>query len=237
MPAHTNGFMPDSAEAQLSALLDATVDELQTRHDLLKVELAEVSTKLARYKKMQAAGEAPTSKPARGSTPDGPKAKVSAALAERVFVALKDAGEPRSVRALSEQLSIARGSVDAAIKKLREDDRVRFAGKDTSVTIGVAPALWATFPELPEPEPAPAGPASFRPAKAATRERVLDAVRAHGEPATLTDIIARSGVSEVAVRNAVRALQEDGALRDAGTAAVRADGATHGKMPHIYVLA
>ena len=33
----TNGPMPESAEAQPFALLDATVDELQQRHDLLEV--------------------------------------------------------------------------------------------------------------------------------------------------------------------------------------------------------
>ena len=144
MTGHTNGLMPDSAEAQLVALLDATVDELQQRHDLLKTELAEVSTKLTRYKKMQSAGQAPAPAPAK---PASKPMKVSADLRERVFAALKDAGEPRTVRAIAEEVGVSRGGVDAAIKALRDEDRVRFAGKDTSVSVGMAPATWATFPE------------------------------------------------------------------------------------------
>jgi hypothetical protein len=145
MTGRTNGLMPDSAEAQLTALLDATVDELQTRHDLLKAELAEVTTKLTRYKKMQHAGEAPAPKPAKA--PDKPRMKSSPKMRESVLAALRDAGEPRTVRAIADAIGASRGIVDAAVKQLREDDLVRFAGKDASVTVGMAPAMWATFPE------------------------------------------------------------------------------------------
>jgi transposase-like protein len=144
MTGHTNGLMPDSAEAQLVALLDATVDELQQRHDRLKTELAEVTVKLTRYKKLQGASEAPAPKPAK---PDKPTMKSSPRMRERVLGALRDAGEPRTVKAIAETIGASRGIVDAAVKQLREDDLVRFAGKDTSVTNGVAPATWATFPE------------------------------------------------------------------------------------------
>jgi hypothetical protein len=145
MPAaRTNGLMPDSAEAQLTALLDATVDELQTRHDVLKLELTQVAEKLKRYKQMQRAGQGPAPKASKAAAKP---MKVSSDLAERVFVALKDAGEPRTVRSIAETVGVSRGAVDAAVKSLRDDDRVRFAGKDTSVTVGMAPALWATFPE------------------------------------------------------------------------------------------
>ena len=95
----TNGLMPESAEAQLVALLDATVDELQQRHDLLKTELAETTAKLTRYKKMQGAGQALAPKPARGPAAPAPKrTAVSAELRERVFVALQEADGPRTVR-------------------------------------------------------------------------------------------------------------------------------------------
>jgi hypothetical protein len=144
MTGRTNGLMPDSAEAQLVALLDATVDELQERHDLLKSELTEVTTKLTRYKKMQAAGEAPAPKPAKPPAKVGMKS--SSEMRERVLAALRAAGEPRTVRAIAETIGASRGIVDAAVKQLREDELVRFAGKDTSVTNGVAPATWATFP-------------------------------------------------------------------------------------------
>lgn len=231
MPARTNGFMPDSAEAQLTALLDATVDELEQRHDLLKAELTEVTAKLARYKKLQAAGEAPATKAPKGSSPR--KQQVSADLAERVFGVLKAAGEPRTVRAIAEEVGVSRGAVDAAVKSLRDDERVRFAGKDTA-SRGTHPALWATFPEAPPPPPA-VGP--IRPPKDATRQRVLDAIRDHGQPATFAAIAERSGVGDVALRNAVHALEADGAIRDAGPAPERADGATHGKMPRTYVVA
>jgi DNA-binding Lrp family transcriptional regulator len=235
MTGHTNGLMPDSAEAHLVALLDATVDELQQRHDLLKAELAEVATKLTRYKKMQHAGEAPTPKPAKS---DKPPVHSSPRMRERVLAALRDAGEPRSVRAIAETVGASRGIVDAAIKQLREDDLVRFAGKDASVTSGMAPATWATFPD---PDAPPAAAASLadgpiRPAKDATREKVLAAVREHGQPATFADIKERSGLSDVTTRNAVRALEQDGLLLE-GVAETRADGKAAGKMPHTYTLA
>jgi DNA-binding Lrp family transcriptional regulator len=232
MTGHTNGLMPDSAEAHLVALLDATVDELQQRHDLLKAELAEVASKLTRYKKMQHAGEAPAPKPA-----DKPPVRSSPRMRERVLGALRD-GEPRTVRAIAETVGASRGIVDAAIKQLREDDLVRFAGKDTSVSNGTAPATWATFPD---PDAPPAAAASLadgpiRPAKDATREKVLAAVREHGQPATFADIKERSGLSDVTTRNAVRALEQDGLLLE-GVAETRADGKAAGKMPHIYTLA
>jgi transposase-like protein len=146
MPAaRTNGLMPDSAEAQLTALLDATVDELQTRHDVLKLELTQVAEKLKRYKQMQRAGQGPA--PTAPKAADKPTMKSSPKMRERVLAALRDAGEPRTVKAIAETIGASRGIVDAAVKQLREDDLVRFAGKDTSVTNGVAPATWATFPE------------------------------------------------------------------------------------------
>ena len=144
MTSHTNGLMPDSAEAQLVALLDATVDELQTRHDLLKSELTEITAKLGRYKKLQGAGDAPTPKPKKPVAPT-PRARGSAEMRERVLAALADAGEPISGKAIAEQIGVSDATVYTILNVLREEEQVRWAGKG-EVERGTPPRLWALFP-------------------------------------------------------------------------------------------
>ena len=78
-------------------------------------------------------------------------------------------------------------------------------------------------------------PPPIRPAKVATRERVLTAIREHDGAATFAAIKAASELSDVAVRNAVHALVADGEVEDAGTVP-RADGRSGGKLPHAYQL-
>ena len=143
MTGHTNGLMPDSAEAQLVALLDATVDELQTRHDLLKSELTEITAKLGRYKKLQGAGDAPTPKPKKPVAPT--RHRGSAEMRERVLAALADAGEPIAGKAIAEQIGVSDATVYSVLNALREEEQVRWAGKG-EVERGTPPQLWALFP-------------------------------------------------------------------------------------------
>ena len=145
MTSHpTNGLMPDSAEAQLVALLDATVDELQQRHDLLKSELAEVTAKLTRYRKLQGAGDAPAAKPKKSAAPT-PRARGSAEMRERILATLADAGEPISGKAIAEQIGVSDATVYTVLNRLREEEQVRWAGKG-EVERGTPPRLWALFP-------------------------------------------------------------------------------------------
>lgn len=143
MTSHpTNGLMPDSAEAQLVALLDATVDELQQRHDLLKSELAETTAKLTRYRKLQDAGQASAPKPKK---PAPSRGRGSAEMRERILATLADAGEPISGKAIAEQIGVSDATVYSVLNVLREEEQVRWAGKG-EVERGTPPRLWALFP-------------------------------------------------------------------------------------------
>lgn len=139
----TNGLMPESAEAQLIALLDATVDELQERHDRLKSELAEVTAKLTGYRKLQGVGAAPAPKPKKPVAPA--RGRGSAEMRERILAALADAGEPISGKAIAEQIGVSDATVYTVLNVLREEEQVRWAGKG-DVERGTPPRLWALFP-------------------------------------------------------------------------------------------
>lgn len=144
MTSHpTNGLMPDSAEAQLVALLDATVDELQQRHDLLKSELAETTAKLTRYKKLQGASDAPAAKPKKPAAP--PRTRGSAEVRERILSTLADAGEPITGKAIADRIGVSDATVYTVLNRLREEEQVRWAGKG-EVERGTPPRLWALFP-------------------------------------------------------------------------------------------
>jgi hypothetical protein len=142
MTSH-NGPAPDTAEAQLLALLGQTVDELQARYDALKTELADVTARLSRYRKMQG----PAAPAKRTRSPQGQTAKVPSVSLERqelILTAIRDAGEPIIASDVAKRLGISRYSADTGIAALRERDLIRFAGKGGKT--GNANA-WAAFPE------------------------------------------------------------------------------------------
>ena len=137
----TNGLMPESAEAQLVALLDATVDELQERHDLLKSELAEITAKLTRYRKLQGVGAAPAPKPAKtGGAALAPPCRRSSR--EDRAALPRPTGRSRAARS-PRSIGVSRGAVDAASRSPRRR-ACRFAGKATRPRLRAA--TWATFP-------------------------------------------------------------------------------------------
>lgn len=141
MTSHDGHQPPASAEAQLEALLAQTVIELEERHGALKAELADVTARLSRYKRMQGAGKPPAPKTAAKR---GRPAGSTAAMRGRVLEALRAMDQPATVAAIAERLGVHQTTVSGALKGLRDDEAVRFAGRGE--TIG-RPVLWATFPE------------------------------------------------------------------------------------------
>ena len=78
-----------------------------------------------------------------------PKAKpsVSAEIIATVLAALADHGRPMTAPQLATALGRNRSSIDSALRVLREQQKVRLAGKDPDSTAPIAPNLYALMPD------------------------------------------------------------------------------------------
>jgi hypothetical protein len=241
----TNGAGTMSVRDRVAAELRAAIDELTAQEDVLAEQLAALKAEkhdLERSlrpltgepapgpKRRAAKGE----KPARATgTRVGPEKMARFEAAAREMGA-GDA-EFRQIDVLRHMgIGANSGMATYAFEQLREAGVIRLARQQRGP--GGGKFFRLTRPALREAPAGKAPVAPIRPPKDRTRQLILDAVREHGRPATYAVISERTGVGDVALRNAVHTLQAEGALQDAGPAAARADGATHGKMPRTFVL-
>lgn len=150
MTSHTNGTSPDDdVEAQLESLLDRVVPQLEARVERLTVELKQAQTRLKRYRALQAAsGEAAEGKsaPLRQYKPK----TVSDAMCERVWTILANADGPMTAAEVAQVAGVHHTSAYNALVAMREQERVRLAGKAGRVLgergPGANAAVWATYP-------------------------------------------------------------------------------------------
>jgi DNA-binding transcriptional ArsR family regulator len=83
----------------------------------------------------------PAAKPNTGT-------KISAERTELIFQTVREAGEPVSTQRLVEATELAQSQVSAGLRVLREEGRIRLAGKDESSKAPVKPNLYAVMPDV-----------------------------------------------------------------------------------------
>lgn len=232
-----------SSRQQLLDQARASAAALSERRAVLVAELAEIDGELKAFHRAAAALDPtpPEPRPDDAKTPARVRANPSRigpermAMIERVVRELANAdpnGEVAQVD-VRKQLGLGSSVMTNAFKQLRDANVIRFARVERLGRGAGTKRYKLTRPALREDEP---DQAPVRQAKTGTRQRVLDAFRALDGPVTYAAIKEQSGVSDVAVRNAIRALEAEGVLRG-GLADQRADGKTYGKRPRTYVLA
>jgi DNA-binding transcriptional ArsR family regulator len=91
-------------------------------------------------------GIAPRAKPVAKATAKATP-KISAERAELIFQTVREAGEPVTTARLIEATELGQSQVSAGLRVLREDGRIRLAGKDESSKAPVKPNLYAVMPD------------------------------------------------------------------------------------------
>lgn len=230
---------------QLLADVRAQAGALTERREYLRAELAELDADLRAYAKAivaldpesPAAGDgspAPRRGRSRRRAGVGPERLAEIEAAFRA-VADRNGGEARQVD-VCDATGYSSSIMTSAFDQLREGNVIRLA----RVAKNPGGRGRSKYYRLTRPAARRGHHATVdhpRPPKEATREAVLDAVRRLGRPATFAAIGELSGVGDVALRNAVHALEAEGALVDAGLAEVRSDGRRGGKRPRTWLPA
>jgi ribosomal protein S25 len=243
---------------QILAQARAEHDRLLARRDELREELAELERDVKGYEKAMHALDPEYAPPAPVKTGAQPKqvrpaakrgvgperlAQIEAAARE---IAAENGGDVTQVQ-VRDRTGLSSAVMTGAFRMLRDNNVLRFArvdkkpgqGGQTKIYKLTRPALrGGAESQLPlDDEDTSAKPAPPRAPKEATRQKVIEAIKAHGQPVTRTVIIERTGIGDIAVRNTLSTLQEEGVVLDAGPASERADGLAMGKMPRTYTLA